>query len=152
MRAIPSCRYGLRPPLAKGRLTKSPDGTVLYQMKRRFSRFPRGRPRPDGRKGRLSDGRHVLSFQPQQFLLRLCALVPPRRFHMDVLCCPRCGSRMELIATIEDPTIARTILVHLGLPIRAPPPSPPWRPQPSLPSPSSTIDGIDGIDPASAFD
>ena len=75
-----------------------------------------------------------------------------RTFGLDVLCCPHCGSRMELIATIEDPTIARTILVHLGLPIRAPPPSPPWRPQPSLPSPSSTIDGIDGIDPPSAFD
>ena len=35
-----------------------------YQMKRRFS-----------------DGRHVLSFEPQALLLRLCALVPPKRFH-----------------------------------------------------------------------
>ena len=59
------CRYGLRPPLAQGRLTRAADGTILYQMKRRFS-----------------DGRHVLRFEPQDLLLRLRALVPPRRFHM----------------------------------------------------------------------
>ena len=59
------CRYGLRPPLAQGRLSRADDGTVLYQMKRRFS-----------------DGRHVLRFEPQAFVARLCALVPPRRFHM----------------------------------------------------------------------
>ena len=58
------CRYGLRPPLAQGRLSRAADGTVLYQMKRRFS-----------------DARHVLRFEPQAFLARLCALVPPRRFH-----------------------------------------------------------------------
>jgi hypothetical protein len=59
------CRYGLRPPLAQGRLAESPDGTLLYTMKRRFS-----------------DGRQVLRFEPREFLLRLCALVPPRGFHM----------------------------------------------------------------------
>ena len=31
--------------------------------------------------GTLSDGRHVLRFAPQAFVARLCALVPPRRFH-----------------------------------------------------------------------
>ena len=30
----------------------------------------------------FSDGRHVLRFEPQAFVARLCALVPPRRFHM----------------------------------------------------------------------
>jgi len=37
---------------------------VLYEMKRRFS-----------------DGRHVLRFTPREFVLRLCALIPPRGFH-----------------------------------------------------------------------
>ena len=59
------CRYGLRPALSQGRLSRADDGTVLYQMKRRYS-----------------DGRHVLRFEPREFLLRLCALVPPRRFNM----------------------------------------------------------------------
>jgi len=50
---------------------------------------------------------------------------PPRRwrwaellqrvFAVDVLACPRCGSRMRLIATIEDPRVVRRILTHLGL-------------------------------------
>ena len=58
-------RYGLRPALALERLSEASDGTLLYEMKRRFS-----------------DGRHVLRFTPREFLLRLCALVPPRGFHM----------------------------------------------------------------------
>jgi hypothetical protein len=58
-------RYCLRPPLAAGRLTEAPDGTLIYTMKRRFS-----------------DGRHQLRFEPRELLLRLCALVPPRRFHL----------------------------------------------------------------------
>ncbi len=38
---------------------------MLYEMKRRFA-----------------DGRRTLRFSPREFLLRLCALVPPRGFHM----------------------------------------------------------------------
>lgn len=57
-------RYGLRPAFALERLTEADDGTLRYQMKRRFS-----------------DGRYVLTFTPRELVLRLCALVPPRRFH-----------------------------------------------------------------------
>ena len=39
-----------------------------------------------------------------------------RVFDLDVLDCPGCGGRMEIIAEIEDPLIARKILQHLGLP------------------------------------
>jgi hypothetical protein len=196
------CRYGLRPPLAQGRLERAEDGTIRYRMKRRFA-----------------DGRHVLSFAPQAFLLRLCALVPPPRFQMiryaglfaphargryaitgrgmhdgrkeparkraadtpapsppvrpdpdgpdnpgrqrrldwaalmkrtfgvDVLRCPRCGERMRLIATIEDPSVAKKILEHLGLPARAPPLLAPWsRPARAQSAPDN------GIDPPSLFD
>jgi Putative transposase len=58
-------RYGLRPALSLERLSKAGDGTYLYEMKRRFS-----------------DGRQTLRFAPRELLLRLCALVPPRGFHM----------------------------------------------------------------------
>jgi len=29
--------------------------------------------------------------------------------------CPRCGGRMVVLATIEDPAVIRRILTHLGL-------------------------------------
>jgi hypothetical protein len=38
-----------------------------------------------------------------------------RAFEIDVLACSRCGGRMRLIATVEDPAIIRRILAHLGL-------------------------------------
>jgi len=43
-----------------------------------------------------------------------------RSFGFDVLACPRCGDRLELIALIEDPTVIRRILSHLGLPTEVP--------------------------------
>jgi len=43
-----------------------------------------------------------------------------RSFGFDVLACPRCGGRLELIASIEDPRVIRRILNHLGLPADVP--------------------------------
>ena len=43
-----------------------------------------------------------------------------RAFSLDVLACPRCGSRMRLIATIEDPAVVKKILNHLGLSTEVP--------------------------------
>jgi hypothetical protein len=48
-----------------------------------------------------------------------------RAFHLDVLRCPRCAGRMQLIATIEDPAIIQRILAHLGLPGTREGPQPP---------------------------
>jgi hypothetical protein len=48
-----------------------------------------------------------------------------RAFELEVLACPRCGSRMRVIATIEDPRVIRQILAHLGLPTEGPQPRPP---------------------------
>jgi hypothetical protein len=60
-----------------------------------------------------------------------------RSFGFDVLACPRCGDRLDLIALIEDPTVIRRILSHLGLPTDVPtarparpPPLPRGRPGP----------------------
>jgi hypothetical protein len=44
-----------------------------------------------------------------------------RVFALDVLECPRCGSRMRILAAIEDLVVARKILDSLGLPSRPPP-------------------------------
>jgi hypothetical protein len=38
-----------------------------------------------------------------------------RAFETDVLACPRCGGRMTVLATIEDPAVIHRILTHLGL-------------------------------------
>lgn len=38
-----------------------------------------------------------------------------RAFAADVLTCPRCGGRMLVLATIDDPSVIRRILTHLGL-------------------------------------
>lgn len=54
-----------------------------------------------------------------------------RAFGLDVLACPRCGGRMRLIATIEDPLVIRRILSHLGLATEVPHARPP-RPPPGL--------------------
>jgi len=48
-----------------------------------------------------------------------------RAFDIDVLACPRCGGRLRLIATVEDPDAIRAILANVGvlreLAERAPP-------------------------------
>ncbi len=38
-----------------------------------------------------------------------------RTFQFEVLVCPRCAGPMRLIRVIEDPSVIRTILAHLGL-------------------------------------
>ena len=50
----------------------------------------------------------------------LWAELMQRSFGFDVLACPRCGDRLELIALIEDPSVLRRILSHLGLPTEVP--------------------------------
>jgi len=71
------------------------------------------------------DGRGLLE------LKREWADLMRRGFDLDVLACPRCGGRMRLLATIEDPQGIRKILAHLGLPtevlVLSPPRPPPTR-------------------------
>jgi hypothetical protein len=38
--------------------------------------------------------------------------------------CPQCGGKLKIIAAIEDPALIERILMHLGLPARAPPRTP----------------------------
>jgi hypothetical protein len=53
-----------------------------------------------------------------------------RVFDLDVLRCPRCGSRMSVIATIEATDVLRKILGHLALPSEPPAALPPRPPPP----------------------
>jgi hypothetical protein len=50
----------------------------------------------------------------------LWAELMQRTFGFDVLECPRCAGRLELIALIEDPRVIRRILNHLALPTEVP--------------------------------
>ena len=38
-----------------------------------------------------------------------------RAFEIDVVACPRCGGRLRLIATVEDPRAIREVLDALAL-------------------------------------
>jgi hypothetical protein len=51
---------------------------------------------------------------------RLWAELMQRSFGFDVLACPRCGGRLELIALIEEAAVIRRILRHLGVPTEVP--------------------------------
>lgn len=44
-----------------------------------------------------------------------------RVFAVDVLQCPRCGGRMQIIAAVTDLEAAKRILACIGLPARPPP-------------------------------
>ena len=57
-----------------------------------------------------------------------------RAFERDLRACPRCGGRMRLLATIEDPRAIRRILAQLGLPTQGSDPCP------SRPPPGTTGD------------
>ncbi|MBM3978235.1 MAG: hypothetical protein FJ299_14770 [Planctomycetes bacterium] len=58
------CRYVTRPPIATQRLVLSPDGRVVYGLKRHWR-----------------DGTSAASFDPLTFIERLAALVPSPRAH-----------------------------------------------------------------------
>jgi uncharacterized protein YbaR (Trm112 family) len=43
-----------------------------------------------------------------------------RTFEVDVLACPRCGGRLRLVALIQQASVIKRILRHLGLPTAKP--------------------------------
>jgi hypothetical protein len=52
-----------------------------------------------------------------------------RVFALNVLACPRCGGRLQIIAIVQDPAVVRTLLAHGGRARSpgAPGPAPPAR-------------------------
>jgi hypothetical protein len=76
-----------------------------------------------------------------------------RTIGLDVLVCPKCTSRMELISAVEDGAVAANILRHLGLPARPPPRGRPWRPQRELAlERQDADDAFDSVDPPAFAD
>jgi hypothetical protein len=59
------CRYVARPPVATERLSRLPDGQLLYRLKHRWR-----------------DGTTHVVFDPLELVEKLAALVPPPRFHL----------------------------------------------------------------------
>jgi len=54
-----------------------------------------------------------------------------RVFDLDVLACPRCGGRLRVIATVQDPRAVQALLAHLA---RSGAPAPPG---PAPPAPAA---------------
>ena len=59
------CRYVARPAIATERLSELPDGRIAYDLRHPWS-----------------DGRTRVVFEPQSFLEKLAALIPPPRAHL----------------------------------------------------------------------
>lgn len=192
------CRYALRPPVARERLSLTGGGQVLLQIRQPWR-----------------DGTTHLVFDPVEFLGRLAVLVPRprinlivshgvlgpraawrpevvrretsengrdvglteaptarvpeadtpqtarrrargqcwaelmrRTFGFDVLACPRCGSRLRLIALIEEAAVIERILGHLGVPTAIPAP----RPARGPPFSADILDATGWDDHAPVFD
>ncbi len=82
------CRYILRPPFAEDRLSRLPDGRVLYEFRR---------PRRDG-------ASHVL-LTPVEFLEKLAALVPPPQSHLlsyHGVLAPNSRARRKVVPVAPD--------------------------------------------------
>jgi len=77
------CRYAARPPLATERLSRLPDGRLLYQLRRRWR-----------------DGTTHVTYQPVELIERLAALVPPPRVHQvryHGVLAPCAGQRQRIV-------------------------------------------------------
>ena len=53
---------------------------------------------------------------PSQYKRRQWADLMRRAFGYDLLACPNCGGKMQLLACVMEPGAIRKILNHLGLP------------------------------------
>ena len=76
-------RYAARPPLATDRLSKRPDGRLVYRLRHRWR-----------------DGTTHMLFEPLELVERLAVLVPPPRFHLvhyAGLLAPRASWRDEVV-------------------------------------------------------
>jgi hypothetical protein len=77
------CRYVARPPVATERLSRLPDGRLVYRLRRRWR-----------------DGTTHLVFAPLGLVEKLAALIPPPRFHLvryHGVLAPRGRSRRRII-------------------------------------------------------
>ena len=103
-------RYVSRPPVATERLSLTESGHVRCALKTPYR-----------------DGTTHVIFEPEDFIARLAALVANDRqrlltwaqrlkrvFAIDIETCRRCGGKLRVIASIEEPATIERILEHLG--------------------------------------
>ena len=86
-----------------------------------------GRPAPDSTARQLEASRRAAG-TPSAWTW---AALMRRVFDLDVLACPRCGGRLRVIATVQDPLAVQAILAHLA---RSNTPAPPG---PAPPAPAA---------------
>lgn len=112
----PGCRRGACGPVALGAPTPPPTAPAISLGASGARTSPRPGEailQPAQPPGRLGPRIRV----PWADLLR-------KVFAVDVLACPACGGRLEVLAFITEQAVARKILDHLGLASRAPPLAP----------------------------
>jgi len=82
------CRYLARPPLAQDRLQKLGDGRLCYRFKKPWA-----------------DGTAAVVLTPVDLIARLCALVPPPRFHLirfSGVLAPHATARPEVVPRSDE--------------------------------------------------
>ena len=107
------CRYMGRPPVCEERLERLDDGRVRY-----------------GFKSAWKDGTHAIVLDPLDFIARLCALVPPPRFHMlryHGVFAGGSGDRQRIVPRPGGPQ-GKPRQLPLSETILVPPPEPPAAP------------------------
>jgi hypothetical protein len=75
------------------------------------------------------DGQSDIAAPPRRRRSYTWAELMARVFLFKILECPRCGGRMKIIAAIEERSVIRKILDHLGLSPRVPRAAPSRSPQ-----------------------
>ena len=103
------CRYIARPAVAQERLSSNEQGEVIYKFKKPWD-----------------DGTTAIKLTPMELMERLAAFqdreLLKRVFDIDISIsiCSKCSGKIKIIAVIEDPTVIKKILEHLGLASSAP--------------------------------
>jgi hypothetical protein len=114
------CRYIARPALAQDRLSMHLDGRVKVSFKAPWK-----------------DGTHAVLLDPLDLISRLCALIPPPRFHMlryHGVLAARATARAEVVPGREPPPPEDQLPLFMPseLPPLEPPPPPSRHPWPWL--------------------
>ena len=92
------CRYVCRPPIAQERLEETPSGKLRYVLKRPWR-----------------DGTVALVLEPLDRLARVCALIPPPRFHMiryHGVLSSHAKARAEVVPHVEEPAVQLPLFVR----------------------------------------
>jgi hypothetical protein len=95
------CRYVARPPIAQDRLELTADGRCRYDFRHAWK-----------------NGVHAVLLHPLDFIARLCALIPPPRFHMlryHGVLAAHAKARPEVVpGPVSVPTVPTQIPLSLG--------------------------------------